>query len=335
MIAGVELSTKDRWLLSGVGVLVAGLLVLIAMTIDAGREGVARSDAWTATAAELARAVEGDLALQVVDARTAAAFADGHIAGSLSLPAEELVDASVGASLPWPQIVARATVAGVDPGRRIVVYAADPADAAYVVWVLRAMGAADVRLLAGGVNAWLDAGGSFADGGPGRDPSAASIAAKDTSGAAAGRSAAWPAARVGAPDPEWAVDLVTLYASPGETLQFLDVRPAPTAQIAIAGAATYNVALPTLVDGHGMKRSRIAVRRALAPLEKREAIVYGDDVRQAALAWWVLASEGRRPRLFFDGFTLWEASGLPTEPARASAATSSPPPGRRQGGGCG
>src|SRR5690606_6233701 len=83
-------------------------------------------DAWTETAQGLVQALLAGEEVQVVDARSAAAYEGGHVRGALSLPAASLVDEAFGAARLWPEIIAAVAQAGVDPERPTVVYAADP-----------------------------------------------------------------------------------------------------------------------------------------------------------------------------------------------------------------
>ncbi|MFO7320008.1 MAG: rhodanese-like domain-containing protein [Bacillota bacterium] len=313
----VLIQGKDRWVLAFVVVLVGVMIAAIAQTIAAGREGIVRRDAWTETAQGLVQALLAGEEVQVVDARSAAAYEGGHVRGALSLPAASLVDEAFGAARLWPEIIAAVARAGVDPERPTVVYAADPKDAAYVVWALRAAGLADVKLLAGGVMALLEAGAPVETG-----PADARPRSVDD----------YPGRQ--APAKEIAVDLAGLYGGRGNPVQLVDTRAAAAEAIHLAGAATHVVEGNALVHGDGVKRSRLAVNKALRPLGSETAVVYGDDVRDAALVWWGLASEGKKAQLFMDGFALWQASGLPTQAVdRAPAAAQ--PSGMRVGGGCG
>jgi rhodanese-related sulfurtransferase len=89
-------------------------------------------------------------AIVLVDARAGHAFAEAHIPGAISLPADEIDALLASQSLPIPT------------QGEIVMYCdrADSADAEYVGRVLgTALGCQTVRVLDGGWNAWLDADG--------------------------------------------------------------------------------------------------------------------------------------------------------------------------------
>jgi len=313
----VVIRGKDRWVLAGVILLVGLMVIAVAQTIYAGWEGIVRRDAWTESAEALVQALLSGADLQVIDARSVAAYEGGHVRGALSLPAASLVDETFGASRLWNEMIDAIAQAGVDPSRPTVVYAADPKDAAYVVWALRAAGLADVRLLAGGVLALVNAGAPLETG-----PSQAQPRSVQEF-----RSVQTPLDSV-------AVDLTGLYGAVRGAIQLVDTRPTATHAIDLAGISTHVVDGASLVHGDGIKRSRIAVNKALRQLGDETAVVYGDDVRDAALVWWGLMSEGRQAKLFVDGFALWQQSGLPTVAVdRAPASTQ--PSGMRLGGGCG
>ncbi len=195
-----------------------------------------------------------------------------------------------------------------------MVYAADPKDAAYVVWALRAAGLADVKS-GGGVMALLEAGAPVETGPGGRRPRSVDD---------------YPGRQ--APAKEIAVDLAGLYGGRGNPVQLVDTRAAAAEAIHLAARRTHVVEGNALVHGDGWN-ARLAVNKALRPLGSETAVVYGDDVRDAALVWWGLASEGKKAQLFMDGFALWQASGLPTQANGAPAAAQ--PSGMRVGGGCG
>lgn len=85
-----------------------------------------------------------------VDARPSEAFAEGHIPGAISLPAEEVEGLLASQSLPIPT------------EGEIVMYCDrnDGGDSEYVGRVLgEALGCHTVRVLEGGWQAWLDAAG--------------------------------------------------------------------------------------------------------------------------------------------------------------------------------
>ncbi len=78
----------------------------------------------------------------IIDVRTPAAFASGHITAAISLPAAELPDSKKIERL---------------RNQPVIVIATNEADAARSVTLLKQRGF-DSQLLAGGINAWRDAG---------------------------------------------------------------------------------------------------------------------------------------------------------------------------------
>lgn len=97
---------------------------------------------------------EGDSLLVLLDARAADAYAAGHLPGALSLPAEAL-DAS------YPPLKEQLTAAN-----RIIVYC-DGGDCELshdLANALKGMGHTRVQLFAGGVNAWMENGGTLTTG---------------------------------------------------------------------------------------------------------------------------------------------------------------------------
>lgn len=317
MISQVVIQGKDRWVLAGAIILAGVMAAAVAQAIYAGWEGIVRRDAWTESAEGLVQALRSGADIQVIDARSTLAYEGGHVRGALSLPAASLVDEAFGATLLWDEMIDAIARAGVDPSRPAVVYAADPKDAAYVVWALRAAGVPDVRLLAGGVTALVEAGAPFETGPPRAEPRPVEAFANAP-----------------APLDAISIDLAGLYGRSLEPIQLVDARPAAARAIDLAGVAAHVIDAAALVHGDGVKRSRIAVKKALRPLGDETAIVYGDDVREAALVWWSLVSEGKPAKLFVDGFRLWEQSGLPTA-AADRAPPLAQPSGMRVGGGCG
>lgn len=98
----------------------------------------------------------------LVDARSAQAFASGHIPAALSVDVAQLratVD-GVGGQVPPAAEVAQAfSAAGVTRELPVVVYAdASDLSAARLLWTLEYMGHRDVSLLDGGYTAFVDAG---------------------------------------------------------------------------------------------------------------------------------------------------------------------------------
>jgi len=96
----------------------------------------------------------GDRGVTVVDARPAARFAGGHVAGAISLDAA--------ACEPDPRTLgARLGAAGISDGGTVVCYgdARDPVAAGRLFWLLELAGHRDARILNGGIEAWRAVGG--------------------------------------------------------------------------------------------------------------------------------------------------------------------------------
>ncbi|MDQ8029259.1 MAG: 3-mercaptopyruvate sulfurtransferase [Brevundimonas sp.] len=121
----------------------------------------------------------GETGLKIVDAswhldgRDARAdFAEGHIPGAvfLDLDAVSDPDSPLPHTLPSPaSFAASAGVLGLSDRDRIVVYdTAGLFSAARVWWVLKIMGARDVRVLDGGLPSWTALGLPLEEGVPGR-----------------------------------------------------------------------------------------------------------------------------------------------------------------------
>ena len=117
----------------------------------------------------------GDRGVTVVDARPAARFAGGHVAGAVSLDAA--------ACDPDPRTLgARLGAAGVPDGGTVVCYgdARDPVAAGRLFWLLELAGHRDARVLNGGIEAWRAGGGRLERGA--RDAAARRFGARpDTS----------------------------------------------------------------------------------------------------------------------------------------------------------
>ena len=97
---------------------------------------------------------EGDSLLVLLDARAPDAYAAGHLPGALNLPAESL-DAS------YPPLKAKLTASN-----RIIVYC-DGGDCELshdLANALKDFGHTRIQLFAGGVNAWMENGGTLTTG---------------------------------------------------------------------------------------------------------------------------------------------------------------------------
>ena len=104
----------------------------------------APSDWNTITTDQLAKAIEAGEKLLVLDVREPDEFASGHIEGAVNLSVRQL-PRRVG-ELPH------------DKSLKIVAYCASGIRSAYATMFLRTYGYEDVRTLAHGVQAWVDAG---------------------------------------------------------------------------------------------------------------------------------------------------------------------------------
>ncbi len=97
---------------------------------------------------------EGDSLLVLLDARAADAYAAGHLPGALNLPAEAL-DAG------YPPLKEKLTAS-----HRIIVYC-DGGDCELshdLANALKSLGHSRIQLFAGGVNAWMENGGTLTTG---------------------------------------------------------------------------------------------------------------------------------------------------------------------------
>lgn len=94
-------------------------------------------------------------------------YAAGHIPGAVYFDIDEICDQNTDVPHMLPDTVffaSRVRKMGIGDGNRIVVYDRNNLMAsARVWWMLRAMGAMDVRVLDGGLNAWEAAGGTLED----------------------------------------------------------------------------------------------------------------------------------------------------------------------------
>lgn len=102
----------------------------------------------------------------VVDARPERLFLAGHLPGAVAMPARELNAPADGVRrLVGPErLEALAERLGIPAGPVVVVGSRGGADAAHVWWTLHAYGHAGVRLLDGGHEAWVAAGGALEPG---------------------------------------------------------------------------------------------------------------------------------------------------------------------------
>lgn len=93
--------------------------------------------------------------LRVLDARSRSAYIEGHLPGAVSIPAREC-ETSVRLGRSFAE-------KGLSDSTRLVCYGEDcySADAARLLWLLDVAGAADARVLDGGISAWVRGGGAI------------------------------------------------------------------------------------------------------------------------------------------------------------------------------
>ncbi|MEJ7763056.1 MAG: sulfurtransferase [Thermomicrobiales bacterium] len=108
-----------------------------------------------------------DPSVRLVALTPADDFAAGHIPGAVGVdwPALELGDTGEAAIAAWEEGVAATLAAlGITPGETVVAYDGGTLFAARLWWVLDYLGHADVRILNGGLPAYLAAGGPVEEG---------------------------------------------------------------------------------------------------------------------------------------------------------------------------
>ena len=159
-----------RWF----GPLVSLLLLLVleerafwAVTVGTGvavatpeAEGYAHPE-WLADADWLWERL-GQPGLRVVALTSAKEYAAGHVPGAVPIdwPELELIDTSEPAVAAWRgEVEAKLTPLGMRPDETVVVYDGGTLYAPRLWWVLRHLGHRDVRVLDGGLPAWIAAGG--------------------------------------------------------------------------------------------------------------------------------------------------------------------------------
>ncbi|MDP9364050.1 MAG: sulfurtransferase, partial [Chloroflexota bacterium] len=123
-------------------------------------EGYAHPE-WLADAAWLRERLGGP-GLRVVALTSAEEYAAGHVPGAVPIdwPELELTDTSEPAVAAWRgEVEAKLTPLGMRPDDTVVVYDGGTLYAPRLWWVLRHLGHRDVRVLDGGLPAWVAAGG--------------------------------------------------------------------------------------------------------------------------------------------------------------------------------
>lgn len=102
--------------------------------------------------------------LAIVALTPAEAFLEGHIPGAAQIdwPALEIVETSDEAMLAWqPEVEAILTQLGIERGDTVVVYDGGSFIAPRLWWILHQLGHEDVRVLDGGLEAWVAAHGAL------------------------------------------------------------------------------------------------------------------------------------------------------------------------------
>jgi len=137
--------------------------------------GAARAAAPLIAPAEL-KALADAGAVRIVDVRDAEAYALQHLPGAVSAPYARWRGPTTNPGLvpPLPALTALVQELGLTPDTRIVlvytgVDSTDFATAARSYWTLKSLGARELSILNGGLNAWRDAGFAISDQ-PGRAP---------------------------------------------------------------------------------------------------------------------------------------------------------------------
>lgn len=330
--SGSGLPRSERLAFTLIGVVTALVVFLIGTTVYPRLPGPPPPGSGRVEAnAALTQVAAG--ALQVIDARDASLYASGHLPGAVSIPVADLRDSEYGTLATPTELATRLDRAGIRPDRGVLVYADMLADAAYVGWALVALGHERVRLLDGGVSAWLASDGALES--EPAEPQGVSTSDRGNDGGPglwqARADERWPKDRV--------LDLFDLYAGIDDPdLVLVDTRQGDERNAAIQSGADdtdHNVSWTQLVseDGRAFK-NRMTLHRALQVLPARkQLVVYGDDSTASALVWWSLYEHGYgRVARFDESFDSWAAMGFPT---RAVEAQSDQADDARLGGGCG
>ncbi len=112
--------------------------------------------------------------VRVVDARSDAAYASGHIPGAAHLDGYSLGGLRTGSEMPEPEAFARLVGAlGIDERTSVVVYdAGGPPTAGMVAWAFLYYGHPAIRLLDGGLKKWTAEGLPLSSDAPAHEPRA-------------------------------------------------------------------------------------------------------------------------------------------------------------------
>ncbi|NLG99365.1 MAG: sulfurtransferase [Chloroflexi bacterium] len=103
-----------------------------------------------------------DPRIRILDARSGSAYAQGHIPGAVNIPLNAIIAEVDGIAFEFDQDKVQEALnqAGIDPEMTLVIYDdLGMMNAARLFWTLEYVGHEDVRILNGGWNAWVEAGG--------------------------------------------------------------------------------------------------------------------------------------------------------------------------------
>lgn len=115
--------------------------------------------------AEWIRSQRGRADLMLLDVRTAAEYAQGHLPGALHLPWDALLVHQPYPRLADPELLReRLAGMGLDPAKEIVVYCESGARSAHTYWMLRTLGYPRVRNYKGSWADWRRRGWPFEEG---------------------------------------------------------------------------------------------------------------------------------------------------------------------------
>jgi thiosulfate/3-mercaptopyruvate sulfurtransferase len=107
---------------------------------------------WHVTMDEVRTAID-DPAISIVDALPPDSYTSGHIPSAISLPVEDMLDAT-GAVKGAEELAAMLTAAGLDPAQRIITYCGGGYAGAFDAAVLDLMGFEDIAMYDGALEEW-------------------------------------------------------------------------------------------------------------------------------------------------------------------------------------
>jgi rhodanese-related sulfurtransferase len=126
-----KLAPAGKWL----GIALAIPVLVFILRSQASAEGAI-------SPTEAAARIKNDKTLQLVDVRTPAEYADGHLAGAKLIPVQEL-----------PRRLSE-----IERGRPVLLYCRTGHRSAYALKILQGHGFTEVKHIHGGMNAWMSAG---------------------------------------------------------------------------------------------------------------------------------------------------------------------------------